>query len=179
MTPETGAQMNRILIWSAAGAIAICAAFAASAQQPSAPAPQAPMAPAVLGSGQFNENPDLRCDVLEVKRVSGGALLIRWRLVNSVAGGGSGGLSGGGAAQPIHWDFHWVDMYYIDPAENKKYEIITDSDGNRIMGIWTGDLTPGQQRLSWPKFAAPPTTSTKISFNISGFAPFEDLPISQ
>ena len=64
---------------------------------------------AVLASAEYSADPDLRCDLLEVKRVSGGALMVRWRIVNgsSAAGGGltppPGGLApapGGGLTPP-------------------------------------------------------------------------------
>jgi hypothetical protein len=171
--------MSRLVRWSGAAAVAVSLlASAASAQRPGQQVAQAPAAPAVLGTNQYNENPDLRCDILEVKRASGGALLIRWRMVNT-AGAGAGGLTGGGEAKPISYTFKWSDVYYTDPAENKKYTLIIDPSGAHVSGIWEGDLPSGQQRLSWAKFAAPPATSTKISFMTSGFAPFEDLPISQ
>jgi hypothetical protein len=171
--------MSRILRWGGAAAVAVSLLVsAASAQRPGQQVAQAAAAPAALGTDQYSENPDLRCDILEVKRASGGALLIRWRMVNTAAAG-AGGLTGGGEAKPIHYTFRWDDVYYTDPAENKKYTIITDPSGARVSGIWEGDLLPGQQRLSWAKFAAPPVTSIKISFTTTGFAPFEDLPISQ
>lgn len=146
---------------------------AAASSQPA----QAIPPPAGIASGQFSGDPDLRCDLLEVKRVSGGALIIRWRIVNT-ATAQSGGLT---ASQPkaIHYDFNWTEIYYIDPAENKKYGFLTDSEGNRIMDVFWGDLAGGQQRANWAKFPAPPPTSNKISVNIPKFPPFEDVPISQ
>jgi hypothetical protein len=170
--------VNRIFRLSAVAVLAVAGvAGAADAQERPRQVAQAPAAPAVLATGQDTNDPDLRCDILEVKRVSGGALSIRWRMVNT-AGAGAGGLTGGGAAKPITYGYHWVEVYYIDPAENKKYTVITDPSGQHVAGIWEGDLALGQQRLSWAKFAAPPASSTKISFTISEFAPFEDLPIS-
>jgi hypothetical protein len=44
-----------------------------------------------LASAQFSADPDLRCDILEVKRVSGGALIVTWRMVNTA--GSAGGLT--------------------------------------------------------------------------------------
>ena len=134
--------------------------------QAAAPA-AAPIAPAAtgLGSNQFAENPAIRCDLLEVKRVSGNALLVRWRVVNTGAG-------------QITYDFHWENLYYIDPAENKRYSYLTDSEGNKILDAKWGGMKPGEQWLSWAKFPAPPTTSTKISVNIGGFAPFEDVSVA-
>jgi hypothetical protein len=127
-------------------------------------APAAP-APAALGSAPYSANPEVRCDLLEVKRVSGNALLARWRVVHA------------GSTPDIYYDLAWKDVYFIDPAENKKYGFLTDSEGNRILDIQWGHMKPGQQWLSWAKFPAPPPTSNKISLSVGGFAPFEDVPV--
>lgn len=118
-----------------------------------------------LGSNQYSANPGIRCDLLEVKRVSGNALLVRWRVVNTGATASSYG-------------FQWENLYYIDPAENKRYSYLTDSEGNKILHTKEGSLQPSEQWLSWAKFPAPPPTSTKISMSIGGFAPFEDVPVT-
>jgi hypothetical protein len=112
-----------------------------------------------------------------VKRVSGGALLVRWRVINT-GGGGTSGLTAT-AAKPIRYDFGWNELFFIDPAENKRYQFLTDSGGNRILDVWYGDLEPGQQRVNWAKFPAPPPSSTKISLSLPKFPPFEDVPVSQ
>jgi hypothetical protein len=154
----------------------VAAGSVADAQQP---APQTVQAPSNNGiaSAQYSQDPDLRCDLLEVRRVSGGALLVRWRVINT-AGGGSSGLTAT-AAKPVHYDFDWHELFFIDPAENKRYQFLTDSGGNRILDVWYGDLAPGQQRVNWAKFPAPPPNSTKISLSLPKFPPFEDVPVSQ
>jgi hypothetical protein len=139
---------------------------AAPPTQPAAMAAQAPAGPAALVSAQFSANPLIRCDILEVKRVSGNALIVRWRIVNT------------GTAQSSY-DFRWEDLYYIDPAENKKYSYLTDSEGSKILQLKWGGMAPGEQWLNWAKFPAPPAGSTKISLSIGGYAPFEDLPVGQ
>lgn len=155
---------------------------AAPAAQPApqataAPAQPAPPAipPAGIASGQFSQDPDLRCDLMEVKRASGGALLIKWRLVNAAASQAKSIKYHGewGVTPP------WNDLYFIDPAENKKYAFLTDAGGGYIADVFWGDLPAGQQRASWAKFPAPPLTSSKISVHIPSFPPFEDVPISQ
>lgn len=140
---------------------------AAPPTQPAAPvAAPAAAAPAPLASAEYSENPQIRCDVLEVKRASGNTLLARWRVVHA------------GTDPSITYNFEWKDIYYIDPAENKKYGFLTDSEGGRILDAKWGSMKPGAQWLSWAKFPAPPPTSTKISLSIGGFAPFEDLPVA-
>jgi hypothetical protein len=153
----------------------------APAGAPAAAAPAAaPMSPGtVIASAQFSEDPNLRCDLLEVKRVSGGALLVRWRLINTAGTAQSNGLVAGAAPKAVHYDFDWVQLYYTDPAENKKYGFLTDSENNRVLDMWYGNMGPGEQRLQWAKFPAPPPTSTKVTVYIPKFAPFEDTPVSQ
>jgi hypothetical protein len=131
-----------------------------------------------IASAQYSADPNLRCDLLEVRRVSGGALLVRWRLINVAGAPQSNGLVAGAAPKPVHYDFNWPDIYYTDPAENKKYAFLTDSENNRVLDMWYGDLPPGEQRLQWAKFPAPPATSTKVTIYIPKFAPFEDTPVS-
>jgi Cytochrome oxidase complex assembly protein 1 len=143
----------------------------AAAPQPAAPDPAPAPEPAqakpgsVIASAQYSNDPNLRCDVLEVKRVSGGALLARWRIVNT-------------GTKAIGYDFGWDDIYYIDPAGNKKYNFLT-IDGKRILDMWNGGLPPGEQRVMWAKYPAPPPTSKRISLNIPKFTPFEDVPVSE
>jgi hypothetical protein len=144
-------------------------AFSESAIAQAAPA-------AVLASAEFSNDPNLRCDILEVKRASGGALNIRWRIANTT--GQPGGLTGS-QGKPIAYSFSWNQIYYVDPAENKKYSFLTDSGGNRILQVFEGSYAPGQQRTNWAKFPAPPASSQKITIYIPNFPPFEDIPVSQ
>jgi hypothetical protein len=145
----------------------------AAAPQPAAtdaaPVPVAAAAaaavPGVIASAQYANDPNLRCDLLELKRVSGGALLARWRLVNT-------------GTKASNYDFNWDDIYYIDPATNKKYNNLT-IDGKRILDMWSGWLQPGEQHMMWAKYPAPPPTSKRISLNVPKFTPFEDVPVSE
>lgn len=139
----------------------------------------APMASATaIASAQFSGDPNLRADLLEVKRVSGGALLVRWRLVDTAVARQDTGLATGAGPKPIYYNFDWPDLYYTDPAENKKYGFLTDTEGNRLLDVFFGNLQPGEERDSWAKFPAPPSTSTKVTVYIPKFPPFEDTPVS-
>ena len=161
------------------------AAPAAQRVAPVTAAPAAAPAAAPMSSGtaiasaQFGANPDLRCDLLEAKRTSGGALLVRWRLVNTGGGQASTGLVAGGASKPIYYNFDWQELYYTDPAENKKYAYLTDSENNKILDVFWGNFNAGEQHLNWAKFPAPPPTSSKITVYIPKFMPFEDVPVTQ
>ena len=74
----------------------------------------------VLASSEYSDDPNLRGDLLEVKRVSGGALNIKWRVVNAT--GGAGGLTGS-SGKSINYNYSWNQLYFIDPAENKNTAI--------------------------------------------------------
>ena len=73
-----------------------------------------------------------------------------------------------------------ADQVEISIRTARKYLPLTDSANNRILEMfWNVDLAPGQQRLNWAKFPAPPPGSTKISISIPNFTPFEDAPVAQ
>ena len=103
--------------------------------------------------------------------------MVRWRLVNTTQQA-SAGLTAT-QTKPIYYDFDWKEIYFVDPAENKKYGFLTDSEGNRILEVYWGNLNAGEQHGNWAKFPAPPPGSNKISVNIPKFPPFEDVPVSE
>jgi len=142
------------------------AANSSTEPAPATPAAATPVPGGVIASAQYNNDPEMRCDLLEVKRASGDALLVRWRLINT------------STSKRINYNFDWPEVYYTDPAENKKYSFLTDSAGGRVLDMWWGDLNPGEQRLQWAKFPAPPATSKKITVYIPRFMPFEDAPVA-
>ena len=84
-----------------------------------------------------------------------------------------------GSSKPIYYNFDWQELYYTDPAENKKYAYLTDSENNKILDIFWGNFNAGEQHLNWAKFPAPPPTSGKITVYIPKFMPFEDVPVAQ
>jgi len=127
--------------------------------------PAAPPAGTVIASETYSKDSNVRADLTEVRRVSGGALLVKWRVTNT-------------GQSNVYYDFSWDDLYYVDPAENKKYEYLKDSEGNRIIDVAWGTLKPGEQRSNWAKFPAPPATSTKISLMLPKFPPLEDVPVA-
>ena len=130
----------------------------------------------MIASQQFNNDPDLRCDILEVKRASGGALLVKWRLSRPAAS--TSGLVAKADDKTTYHSFSWSGVYVIDPAENKKYSGLKDSQGHWLGQGENKSYSPGQQQVMWMKFPAPPASSTKVGFVFPGFAPFDDLPVS-
>jgi hypothetical protein len=160
----------------AAGSVATPAALPASPPADTVRAPVADAAPAVLARQPFNSDPGLNCEVLEIRRVSGGAVLLRWRLVRGSATQGLAAADEKG----IWHNWSWSDVYFTDPAENKKYSGLKDTAGSWLaQGPASGhSYKPGGQRAMWMKFPAPPETSTKVTFVFPGFPPFEDVPVA-
>jgi hypothetical protein len=144
-------------------------AFVANPDTASAPQPP------VLATQEFTTDPDLRCDVLEVKRVSGGALLVKWRLSRPPAGG----TVATSPAKPIYHNWGWEGVYFTDAAENKKYLGLRDSSGAWLAQGRDQSFGPGDRQVLWMKFPAPPESSTRITFVFPGFGPFEDLPVGR
>jgi hypothetical protein len=149
------------------------AARPAEAEAPAASASSEPMASpptgeSVLATQDYNQDPNLKCDVLQAKRASGGALLIKWRLAHR----------GPQGSKPIYHSFSWSDVYFTDPGESKKYLGLKDSAGSWLGQGDNKTYTSGDQQVVWLKFPAPPAKSAKITFVFPGFPPFEDLPVS-
>ena len=160
----------------AAGSAAPPAAVPASpAPADTVRAPVADAAPAVLARQPFNADPGLNCEVLEIRRVSGGAVLLKWRLVRASATAGSVVANEKG----IWHTWSWEDVYFTDPAENKKYSGLKDTAGSWLAQGPSGghSYKLGGQQAMWMKFPAPPETSTKVTFVFPGFPPFEDVPV--
>jgi hypothetical protein len=179
---DSGSAAQSAAAQSSAAQSATTTAAAPAASGAAAPAPPAagPIAASTaIASAQYSLDPNLRADLLEVKRVSGGALLVRWRLVDTAGAQSSTGLVAGSAPKAIpynSWD--WSELYYTDPAENKKYGFLTDTDGGRLLDVYIGTYTAGDQHDNWAKFPAPPATSSKVTIYIPKFPPFEDVPVS-
>src|SRR3954454_19573212 len=73
------------------------------------------------------ETPGVRLDVQEFKRVSGGAVMLRFAVVNGSES--NLGLSGGYLGP----SYGTVDgTYLVDLAGKKKYEVLRDADKNCI-----------------------------------------------
>ena len=167
---------------ASAGVAAPGAAAATPAAVPASPgtantvlAPVADVAPTVLARQPFHSNPGLYCEVLEIRRVSGGAVLLKWRLVRASATVGSAVADEKG----IWHTWSWSDVYFTDPAENKKYSGLKDTAGSWLAQGPSGghSYKPGGQQAMWMKFPAPPETSAKVTFVFPGFPPFEDVPV--
>lgn len=83
------------------------------------------------------------------------------------------------------FDMTYKDVYLLDTAAGKKYEVLKDDQGTYIAAIrsgWParnyGEIAPGASVTLWMKFPAPPPEVKSITLNIPAAAPFEDISIT-
>lgn len=159
----------------AADSSAVTPTPASAAPAPAAPAPAArPAAESaggqpVLASQETNWS-GTTAEVIEFRR-KGNTLTARVRLRNQ----------GSAEANP---EIHYNEVYVMDAAGGKKYEVLKDETNNYIAGLrsgwadrWYQSIQPGQSQLIWMKFPAPPAEVTSVTLQIPGVQPFEDLVI--
>ncbi len=144
--------------------ILVVAGIAPSSFAQNAPSENSQSTPSVLASADDSQGAGLRCDILQVKRVSGDALLIRWKYDGS-------NLSN-------FYDIPAVQPYYIDPIQHRKYSPLM---APTVVGAFpfADRILPERQRGGWAKFPAPPTTTKKITIYLPGVIPAEDVPVSE
>jgi hypothetical protein len=132
--------------------------------------PTAAPAPAASLASQETNWSGIVAEVTELRR-KGNTLTARVRFRNQ----------GGAEAEP---DVHYNEVYVMDLAAGKKYEVLKDEKGNYIAGLrsgwnnrWYDKVQPGQSAVIWMKFPAPPADVRTVTLQITGMPPFEDLPI--
>jgi hypothetical protein len=144
---------------------------AGSAPIPAAPAAAPEAAPAaVLASTETNWG-GIIAEVTEFRR-RGNTLTAKLRLRNG----------GPERAEP---DIRLPEVYLMDAANARKYEVLRDEKGAYIASLRAGGYTdrwyeymdPGDQQVIWMKFPAPPAEVQAITLQLPGMPPFEDLRI--
>ncbi len=84
------------------------------------------------------------------------------------------------------------EVYYIDPAENKKYQVLKDENGKWIanpvnnngrIGVvcrdWGFKLESGAATVMWFKFPAPASGADAVNFVLPNVTPFDALPLAR
>jgi len=108
-------------------------------------------------------------------KVRRGVLTVRLKLVNT-------------SDDSVEPQYRYMDAYYTDLNENKKYFVLKDEAGAFIAGPkhehWDGGMFKnrmygGDSRLIWMKFPAPPDATSSVDIIFPGIAPFEDIPIAR
>lgn len=166
-TEQTTATTQTVEQTSATTAAATVATETTAAAVPT-PVPATPAGPA-LASQETNWK-GVTASVTEFRR-KGNTLTAKVRLANS-------------GAEPSPVDVVYKEVYLIDTAGGKKYEVLKDEKGAYIAALlqgwdnrWYGTLKPGESHVLWMKFPAPPAEVKAITLQLPNTAPFEDVPI--
>lgn len=92
----------------------------------------------------------------------------------------------------IEENYPVAEVYYIDPAENKKYSVLKDENGKWIAnpvnnhGLigtvgrdWGLEIEAGSASVLWFKFPAPASGHDTVNLVIPNITPFDGLPVSR
>ena len=118
------------------------------------------------------EQSGVRIDLTELKRTSGGTVMLKFTLVND---------SGADVSPYNLFNRNDVsDVHLIDAAGKKKYPTITDSSGKCVCaGNLEHSFPGGQNSMNlWARFPAPPAEVKEVSVVFPHFIP-TDAPISE
>jgi hypothetical protein len=146
---------------------------------PVAPAPQiaAPAAGGPVLARSDGEQMGLSVEVTELKRGSGGTVMLKFTMVNNtkekISLGSTYGAGGGNA------DDNTVSgTHLIDAVNKKKYLVVRDTENICVCSRVNSDIPVGGRMNLWAKFPAPPEDVKVIAVMILHFAPMDDVPIS-
>jgi hypothetical protein len=135
-----------------------------------APMPAPTAAPTAVVATQTTNWPGVVVSVTEFRR-KGSTLTVRAEVRNQ----------GNVDANP---DISYNEVYLMDLAAGKKYEVLKDEKGAYIAALhsgwpnrWLERLAPGASYTIWMKFPAPPPEVKAVTLQLPGMPPFEDLPI--
>ena len=178
--PATSTQAS-----STVASSTVSTTVASPATQAAAPAAvtatPATIPPAAATAGTIatadGEKSGLRIDVTELKRGSGGTVMMKFTLANNSQENAQfgGHWLGDGA---VSSDYKAVGaVHLIDPVGKKKYFVIRDADQKCVCSREVEGLRPGEKANLWAKYPAPPPDVQKVSIVVPHFTPMDDVPI--
>jgi len=135
-----------------------------------------PKTPPILATTD-GENPGVRVEVVELKRVSGGTVNLKFVLIND----GEKNMDFGYAfGEGSTIDFGSIaGVHLIDSTGKKKYFVIRDSEKKCLCSQGLKSVASKSRMNLWAKFPAPPDNVEKITVVIPHFMPMDDVPISR
>ena len=139
--------------------------------------PQVAATPNAIATAD-GEKPGLRVDILELKRSSGGTVMMKFTLVNNSKDDvGFGGHWLGDSAVG-DTDYKAVGaVHLIDPVGKKKYFVMRDAEQKCVCSRDLGSVAAGEKTNLWAKFPAPPADVQKVSIVVPHFTLMDDVPI--
>ncbi|MGZ8436494.1 MAG: hypothetical protein ACXW6T_20035 [Candidatus Binatia bacterium] len=141
-----------------------------------APAPQSAPAKAALATSD-GETPGARVEVQELKRVSGGTVMLRFTMINDADKTLNVGYDfGAGSTSDIGT---LAGVHLIEPVGKKKYLVVRDSESKCDCSRGVKDIAAKSRVNLWARFPAPPDNVEKIGVVIPHFSPMDDVPLSR
>ena len=143
---------------------------------PVPPAPQTASAKPALATAD-GEKQGSRVEIQEIKRVSGGMVMLRLTMIND----SDQDLSFGHYfAQQGMTDLNNIGgVHLIDPVGKKKYLVVRDSKNNCDCSRGISEVGAKSRINLWARFPAPPDNVEKIGVMVPHFPPLDDVPISR
>jgi hypothetical protein len=119
------------------------------------------------------EAPGTRVDVQELKRVSGGTVMLKFTLVNDSD-------KPMDSNQFYSQEYHSADgAYLVDLAGKKKYEVVRDSEKHCVCSRDIPTIKAKSSVNLWAKFPAPAEGVDKIGVVVPHFIPLDDVPLAK
>lgn len=141
-------------------------------EKPAAVPPATAAAAAPSLGVQDHEVNGIQVALLEVKRTSGDTVTVKWQYRNTA--------SEKKYVAEVYGHRAAEGAYLIDAVNKKKYLVVRDAGNTPVSSDGRSDhIDPRATVTSWAKFPAPPADVTKITVNVKGVPPFEDVPVGQ
>lgn len=139
--------------------------------------PKKEASPAILASTD-GETPGVRIEVVELKRVTGGTVNLKFVLINDSEKNLDFGYAFGEGGSTI--DFNSIGgVHLLDAVGKKKYFVIRDSEKKCLCSQGLKSVVSKSRMNLWAKFPAPPDNVDKITVVVPHFMPMDDVPISR
>jgi hypothetical protein len=119
---------------------------------------------------------DLLVQALDLTRMTGGTLEVRLAFSNT------------SESEPIAFEETFAGaaedagsiagVYLLDRVTRKKYFVVRDADGQPQCSTRLEPLGPGERRVLWARFPAPPEEVGHVSIHVPEVEPLEDVPFA-
>ena len=151
---------------------------AAPVPQAAVPVPAAPpAAPVKPLAGADGQTPGSRIEIQELKRLSGGTIMLRFALINDADQTLNVGYDfGAGSTSDIS---SVAGVHLIEAVGKKKYLVVRDTENKCDCSRGVRDITAKSRANLWARFPAPPDSVEKITVVVPKFSPMDDVSISR
>ena len=146
----------------------------AAARLTYAPPAAAPVKALATADG---ERPGSRVEIQELKRVSGGTVMLKFALINDADQILNVGYDFGAGSTADYGTVAGVHL--IEPVGKKKYLVVRDTESKCDCSRGVKDIAAKSRANLWARFPAPPDGVDKITVVVPKFSPMDDVAISR